>query len=72
MNAKRGCKCKGVEIRNTAKFSAKQGGGGAFQGVASIAVLNAALAARSKVLREKEDMDPRNLVMYCSDQVNNI
>ena len=50
------------------KFSSKSTGGGCYQGVASIAVFNACLAARSRVLNTIES-DPTKLVAYCSDQV---
>ena len=50
------------------KFSSKGTGGGCYQGVASIAVFNACLAARSRVLNTIES-DPTKLVAYCSDQV---
>ena len=34
------------------------------------AIFNACLSARSRVLRNKSNIDPRDIVAYCSDQAH--
>jgi len=59
-----------IGLPNCFKFSNHGPGGGCFQGTASEATFNACLAARNRSLNLNNDLDPRHLVAYCSDQAH--
>ena len=52
------------------KFRSKTNGGGAFHGTAGEAIFIACLACRSRVLRSVSNINPRDIVAYCSDQAH--
>ena len=52
------------------KFQSKTNGGGAFHGTAGEAIFIACLACRSRVLRSDPNVNPRDIVAYCSDQAH--